>query len=849
MRRIAAEIVWLALSLFGVGDVRACAQELERGTKNGEMNAAQPQPDADPQEEAPDANTIPAAHRHWSVQLLKDFGGDQKDLWTSPKNLRIPDTVWLVPVSGITAGLLVTDADYNRHISHNPSTVSNYKTISNAGIAAMIGGAGAMWALSYANHNSHWRETGFLAGEATVNSLVVTEVLKYSLGRERPNQDNGAGNFFAGGVSFPSEHSAAAWSIAAVIAHEYPGPLSKFLAYGAASLISYSRVRAQQHFPSDVFVGALIGELSAYTVYKRHHDPGVGGEEWESWSNQARRMFEEPTRANMGSPYVPLDNWVYPAIERLMALGLIDSGFLAHRPWTRWECARLITEASDRVSESDLEANKILAALLDEFRRELEPPSGGVDVQLDSVYTRLRGITGPTLGRGQEAYDFGQTFINDYGRPYAEGANAIAGFSFYTTGGPWVGYVQGEYEHAPSAPPLTLSERTFIPTVTALQSGSLGVLPATPFAAANNFRFVEAYAGMQFSNWLVSFGPQTLWSGPTQGGAMLLSTNSEAIPMIRIARVSPMNIPWVSKVLGPAWFEFFFGQVAGHHLVQSLSGTNEFLGVTGNYLSPLQNQPYIHGERMSWKPTRNFEFGLTRTVLFGGGPIPMTLGYFKNSLFDIGEHTGGPGTSSDPGKQASELDWNYRLPLMRKWVTFYGDAITWDQISPIAYWDRSAISAGLYFSHFPKLSKLDFRAEGVYTDVPAGGALSHGFWYSSLAYLNGFTNGGNLIGSWIGREGQGAQAWTNYWFTPKNRLQLYFRHLKVSQQFLPGGGTLTDVGLQADFWTSPRWGFSANAQYETWNMPVIQPGQQTNFSSSLQVTYRPKRWGKLSKID
>jgi len=49
----------------------------------------------------------------------------------------------------------------------------------------------------------------------------------------------------------------------------------------------------------------------------------------------------------MGSPYVPLDSWVYPAIERLMGLGLIDSGFLAHRPWTRWECARLITEADD----------------------------------------------------------------------------------------------------------------------------------------------------------------------------------------------------------------------------------------------------------------------------------------------------------------------------------------------------------------------------------------------------------------------------------------------------------------------------------------------------------------------
>jgi len=188
---------------------------------------------------------------------------------------------------------------------------------------------------------------------------------------------------------------------------------------------------------------------------------------------------------------------------------------------------------------------------------------------------------------------------------------------------------------------------------------------------------------------------------------------------------------------------------------------------------------------------------------------------------------------------------------MRRWITFYGDAFAWDQLSPIAYWDRSAISAGLYFSHLPKLPKFDFRVEGVYTDVPAGGAIGHGFYYSSGAspYLGGYTNGGNLIGSWIGRDGQGAQAWTNYWFTPKNRLQLYFRHLKVSQQFLPGGGTLTDFGLHGDLWTNLRWGFSANVQYETWTMPVIQPGQQTVFSSSLQVTYRPKPWGKFSKIN
>jgi hypothetical protein len=836
MPRRAHVVAWLALSLTLAGNVIALPQELEKqekaveANKSGEMQQEQKPKAAAGTNDKDKGTSLTLPHN--AKQFGERFLLDQEEIWTSPTRLRWPDANWLLPLSGVTAGMFVTDAELSRHISHNPTTLSHYNTVSNAAVASLIGGAGAMWLFSYPKHEQHWRETGFLAGEAAFNSLVVVEAMKYPLGRQRPFQGDGSGEFFKGGDSFPSEHSAAAWAVAGVVAHEYPGPLTKILVYSLASLVDYSRYRARQHFPSDILVGSVIGNMVAENVYNRHHDAELGGSSWDPFRNFLRETH--PTsRANMGSPYVPLDSWVYPAIERLMGLGLVDSGFLAHRPWTRWECARLVAEAGDRVDDSDVEASRVYTALQEEFRSELGPPTGGLNVQLDSVYTRLTGVSGPTLGRGWESYDFGQTFINDYGRPYADGANAIVGFSLYATVGPWVGSVQAEYEHAPSAPPLTLSERTFIPTVSGLQSE--GILPATPFPTANDGRLIEAYTGLQISNWLVSFGPQAMWSGPTEGGAMLLSTNSQSIPMFRITRVTPVNVPLFSKLFGPAWFEFFFGRLSGQYFFRTPTE------IIGNYLDPLQNQPYIHGERVSWKPTRNFEFGVTRTVVLGGGDIPMTLGYFGGSLADRGEHNPVKGTPSDPGKQASGLDWSYRLPLMRRWITFYGDAFAWDQDSPIAYWDRSAISAGLYFSHLPKLPKLDFRVEGVYTDVPAGGAIGHGFYYSSGAspYLDGYTNGGNLIGSWIGRDGQGAQAWTNYWFTPKNRLQLYFRHLKVSQQFLPGGGTLTDFGLHGDLWTSLRWGFSANVQYETWTFPIIQPGQQTNFATSLQLTFRP----------
>src|SRR5215831_5364589 len=124
--------------------------------------------------------------RHGIAKLGEDFLVDQKQIWTSPARLRFSDANWLVPISGITAGLFVTDSDFSKHLSQNPSTISHYKTVSNAGVAALVGGAGGLWLLGHVRHNEHWKETGFLAGEAAFNSLVAVEIMKYSLQRERP---------------------------------------------------------------------------------------------------------------------------------------------------------------------------------------------------------------------------------------------------------------------------------------------------------------------------------------------------------------------------------------------------------------------------------------------------------------------------------------------------------------------------------------------------------------------------------------------------------------------------------------------------------------------------------------
>src|SRR5467141_3819536 len=777
--------------------------------------------------------------------LGRRFLEDQKQIWTSPARLRFSDTDWLVPLSGITAGLFVTDRDFSKHLSQNPTTISHYKTLSNAGVGALVGGAGGMWMLGHVSHNEHWSETGFLAGEAALNSLVAVESFKYSLRRQRPYQGDGSGPFFQnGGTSFPSEHAAAAWSVAGVIAHEYPGPFTKIMAYGLASLASVSRVKAHQHFPSDVIIGSAIGNLVAQDIYSRHHDPELGGGEWRSIGESVRSHDQSP--ANQGSPYVPLDSWVYPALDRLMALGVIDSGFAGMRPWTRSECARLLDEAEEKLGEGasdETEAAKLVQSLEREFYSEFETTGGGdnASFKVESVYTRVENISGVPLTDG---YNFAQTQINDFGRPYGQGWNSVTGFSTYATSGRWVGYVRGELQTAPSIPALPLSARQFV----AVADGIPSLPPSTASPSVQKFQLLDAYAGLTFSNWEVSFGRQSLDWGPGEGGALILSDNAAPINMFRINRVSPLLLPSFLKFLGPLRMEFFVGQLAGHHFVDTASG------ITGSWSQPLSPQPFTEGEKISFKPSPDLEVGLSYMTIFAGAGVPATLGTFVNSLFDTGGEL--PGGSSKSSRFTG-LDFTYRIPKLRKWLTLYGDGFTHDQIIffidptarplPLGYPERAVWRAGIYVPRFPKLSKLDFRAEGGYTDNPLhGGTISTGinatgFYYTANRYLNGDTNNGNVLGSWMGRAGQAAQAWTNYWFSPRNRLQFFFRHQKVSQEFVPGGGSLTDAGVRTDYSLRSNLSLSLSVKHERWLFPVIQPNASRNVTATVQILFEPHK--------
>jgi hypothetical protein len=799
-----------------------------------------------PASDLPDAPSADDPRRQNKLSNFPStFLHDELGLWMSPSRARLTDATWLIPLGGFAAALFTTDADISRHLSNSSSTLLQYKHISDYGAYSMAAGAGGLYMLGLMTHNEHERESGFLSGESAVDALAVVEAIKLASGRERPYMDNANGRFRMGGSSFPSEHSAAAWSIAGIIAHEYPSPFIKFMSYGLAGVVSATRVTAKEHFPSDVLIGAAIGYLTSAYVYRRHHNSDLDGSSWELPAIRPERPAHWQAK-DMGSPYVPLDSWIYPALERLAALGYIDSAIQGMRPWTRMECARQLGEAQDRIVEDEPtqnEAARTYHELMQELGPEVELLGGGDNGQLrlESTYTRATEIVGKPLTDG---YHFAQTIYDDYGRPEQQGFNNVSGLSGWAQEGPFVAYVRGEYQHSPSAPPLPLAARQAESTDDFAHSiipPPYPVPPDTITPSISRGRLLDSYVAMNLSDWQISYGKQSVWWGPSEGGGMMMSDNADPLTMFRVDRVTPFKLPSIFGYLGPMRVEFFLGQYSGYEFMFTPSG------LVGQYGESLHPQPIVHGERFSFKPTPNFEFGMSRTTDYGGPGYPLTMHNFLRSVFSTTLTI--PGAPNKPGSRRSGLDFSYRIP---SWggLTFYADGFTeHDTFSPIVGPDVAAWLGGMYLPRLPKIPKMDLRIEGVQTDPPIGGNVGYGFFYYDPTWITGFQNSGHLMGNWVGRQGVGVQAWTTYWFTPRNKLQFGFRHQKVDNQFLPNGGTLADASVRGELWEKSSFSVSAVVQYEAWTVPVISTTRQSNVASSLQFTFWPKGLSRRNSTD
>jgi membrane-associated phospholipid phosphatase len=774
----------------------------------------------------------PGASNSLGVPLLKNLLADQKDIWTSPARLRWADGAWLFPVLAATGGFLATDRAVPPALATSSARLNRSVTFSNYGLYTLVGAGGGMYVWSRVfTHDDHQRETGILAGEAAVDSLAVSSALKYSFERARPNAALSPGNFYRGGDSFPSDHSAIAWSIASVFAHEYPGPLTQIAAYGLATAVSATRVTGKEHFPSDVFVGGAIGWLVGREVYRAHHDRSLEGVGAGPLAGDTRSE-EQRDRRNMGSAFVPLDSWVYPAFERLAAERTVTTAMMGLKPWTRLECARLAEEASESLGQDDTAGNdavQLAASLTREFSYELGLLGGGRNftASLDSVYARTVSISGPAL---TDSYHFGQTVAYDFGRPFERGANAQAGGSAEAAAGPLVIYVRAEYQHAPSAPARSPAVVQFISQVDGGTVSGDTAIPLSEISSGrvlpiNRAELLDAYAAVNLNNWQLVLGRQSLNWGPA-GDSMMWSDNIEPVNMARLVNPESFFLPGFLRYFGPIRLDQFFGRLGGH---------------------PYTPRPFVYGQKFSIQPFTFLELGFARRTILGGtgSDSPLTAGNLFHSFFGIS--TGGtPGvlnSASIPGDTDTEMDWTFYVPKTANRVVLYGDAFAEDDRLPIQNPGRNPWNSGIYIARIPGLPKLDLHVEGVSTEqagrIAEAGGGNHGiFNYWNSSYRDGMTNYGNLIGNTVGREGRSIHAWLTYWISAASTLQFRYAHNTVSADFVPGGGAWQDFSVRNETRFPSGLYFKTEVQYERIaRYPILFSGPQQNVTATLELGY------------
>jgi hypothetical protein len=797
---------------------------------------------------------------------------DQKAIWTSPFHIRPVDAFWLLPLGAVTGTMIGSDQHTMNDLIHiSPNDQNHFKTLSDAGVGALAAMPTAMYLWSLGRDAPQARETGILSGEAVVDSLAVSEAIQLVTLRERPSVDNARGKFFTSAPfdgSFPSNHAAAAWSLAAVVGDEYPGWLTRTVVYGLATTVSVSRVLSYQHFPSDVLIGSATGWLIGHYVYRAHHNytlnpfdakplphdfgisrppapsstaPASPAVTPQAVTNLSPALAQPPPNIHppppqplpedtdpdtIGSTNVPMDSWIYPALERLGAMGFIPGQSSAIRPWTREECRRQLRVAEDLANLKDAYSTSLLAQahlLMADLHTELDTPQYRESLSAEAVYARYGTIAGPALA---DSFHFGQTWWNDFGRPLGRGSSAIAGFSFRAHDGRWFFFDRQELQHSPGNPAETPAINQLINTLDRFPPGGDGdpvIQPVPGRAAFTRQGAIELYGGIAFAGNSLSMGKQEIFWGPTTMGPLAFSSNAEPTYNLRFVSTRPHPLPFIPS-LGTYRFDLVIGKLSGH-----------------SYPA----RPWYNGQKADFNFGDNLEISFTRWSIFWGVDHPITFHSFKTNIFSFdstGSYTGNGssfyGDRADPGDRKSNFDFTWRLPFLSKLVTLYADAYSDDDPSPIDAPRRAVWNPGIYFARLPFLPHMDLRVEAVSSEGLAEDFGGQHFFINNQ-YLDGNTNKGFLLGNAIGRDGRAIEGRTSYWFSARTRVEAGYRQNKIGTLFLPGGGTITDGFVNASYAFNSHWQAQFFTQYERFLIPSYMSGSQHNTSGWLQLVWNP----------
>ena len=180
-----------------------------------------------------------------------------------------------VAVAGATGLLFLSDQNVRAYTLNHQNSANNF--VFNAdhfyGNGFAVLGVMGLYGTGYLLKNDKIRLLGLHAAEAGGYAGAITVALKILFGRRRPYGGDNPFYFKPFQVnnlynSLPSGHTTVAFAVSTVLAKSSTHRFWKAFWYSAAALVAASRIYHNQHWVSDIFLGAAIGySIGSFVIH------------------------------------------------------------------------------------------------------------------------------------------------------------------------------------------------------------------------------------------------------------------------------------------------------------------------------------------------------------------------------------------------------------------------------------------------------------------------------------------------------------------------------------------------------------------------------------------------------
>lgn len=218
------------------------------------------------------------------IPSISSMGGNVLDIASAPVRLSRYQKLEVLGTAGLVVGLMSeADGPVNTYIRRDGSNLASTSTgplaapgriYDRIGPDRVAFGAAALLATGgVLSQNRHWTRTSVRLVEAVVYTDLVVGLGKGLVSRTRPayagdpmQADIGAFSSAHENLSMPSGHTAQAFAVASVLAHEFDRWAVRVPAYTVAASVGLERIRSGDHWLSDVVVGGTLGYLIGRSV-------------------------------------------------------------------------------------------------------------------------------------------------------------------------------------------------------------------------------------------------------------------------------------------------------------------------------------------------------------------------------------------------------------------------------------------------------------------------------------------------------------------------------------------------------------------------------------------------------